>query len=51
MRRPQLQERDFRLEWGEKIGMGFELPGLSVVEVGPGAFLRFLASGEPTNLV
>ena len=29
-----LQERDFRLEWAEKIGMGFELPALSTGKLG-----------------
>jgi hypothetical protein len=25
-----LQERDFRLDWAEKIGLGFELPKAAV---------------------
>jgi len=29
-----LQERDFRLEWAEKIGMGFELPAPSTGKLG-----------------
>jgi hypothetical protein len=30
-----LQDRDFRLEWAEKIGMGFELPARSVAPPAP----------------
>jgi integrase len=30
-----LQDRDFRLEWAEKIGMGFELPARSVAPRAP----------------
>jgi len=29
-----LQDRDYRLEWAEKIGMGFELPSISVGKLG-----------------
>ena len=38
-----LQERDFRLEWVEKIGMGFELPALSTGKLGK--LLEFLKTG------
>jgi len=30
-----LQDRDYRLEWAEKIGMGFELPARSVAPRAP----------------
>jgi hypothetical protein len=30
-----LQDRDFRLEWAEKIGMGFEVPARSVAPRAP----------------
>lgn len=30
-----LQDRDYRLEWAEKIGMGFDLPGRSVAPPAP----------------
>ena len=36
-----LQERDFRLEWAEKIGMGFELPAPSTGKLG-----KLLGSGK-----
>ena len=29
-----LQERGYRLEWAEKIGLGFELPGAKVGQLG-----------------
>jgi integrase len=29
-----LEERDFRLEWAEKIGLGFELPGAKLGQLG-----------------
>jgi hypothetical protein len=38
-----LQERDFRLEWAGKIGMGFELPALSTGK--PGELLEFRKTG------
>lgn len=30
-----LQDRDYRLEWAEKIGMGFELPAVSAAPRAP----------------
>jgi integrase len=30
-----LQDRDYRLEWAEKVGMGFDLPGRSVAPLAP----------------
>ena len=35
-----LQDRDCRLEWAEKIGMGFDLPGRSVAPPAPRIMFR-----------
>ena len=29
-----LQKREFRLEWAERIGLGFELPGTNLGQLG-----------------
>lgn len=38
-----LQDRDYRLEWAEKIGVGFELPAVSVAR--PARLIEFRKTG------